>query len=223
MRSGRNSHISVHNTQYTPDSKGFTVPPSCIIAHPRWQNSELATYLKKRVKVIFMGDIGVSDFHPCTKCTAIFISESDLVYSNFLYKTRVSKLQNAHGFSEKLVLVEYNAKTQHMFMDIQNYVVLKAGLCIFPVESFSQASEILVNYVTSATHTPMKHSASLQMHDEDVLAIVREIKGIGDVKAKLLLNKFKTIQAIVNAEYVDLVSVLGESSAKSVKHSLSNV
>lgn len=213
-----------HNSSIcTPDSKSFTVPPSCIVAHPKWQSSELVGWLKKRVKVIFMGDLGVCDFHPHTKCAAIFISESDLVYSNSLYKTRVVKLQSAIGFSERLVFVECNEKTHHMFVDIQNYIVLDAGLRIFPVENCVQASEVLINYVNSAMRTPAKNQVPLVLHDADVLNVVREIKGIGEVRAKLLLKQFKTIENILNADYLDLVSVLGESSAKSIKHCLSNV
>ena len=210
------------NHNCTPCKNGLSIPSGFIVIHPRWITSDLAKLLKLKLKITFMDEIGAFDFLPSSNCCIIYITESDIISSLNNCKKKIAKLNNSLDFSEKYVLVDHTSITKEHFFAIQKFVVLECNMCIFPMESSSQVVELLEQSVRNIK--PNNHNFAAARHnfactDSGILATIQTLPEIGNSKAKLLLETFGSVEAIVYATEYDLAKVVGKSAAHNL-HSL---
>ncbi|XP_076811310.1 Fanconi anemia core complex-associated protein 24-like [Clavelina lepadiformis] len=209
-------------TQCTPIRRGLVVPPGNLVAHPKWKGSDLMQSVtgNSNTQVVFVGDIGVSDFHPSCYSSVIYITENDII-SNTDYKRRIAKLRNAFGFTEKHVLVDKTTLTEDKYISIQEIVVFDCDMNIFPVEGTQQAAEYLTQMVVQAMKTPGRNIYTFKCHelpckDTDILAVVESFPRIGKTKAKMLLETFGSIEGIADASISALSKLIGRSGAQTL-------
>lgn len=225
-KSLRKMQRSILQTQCTPVRRGLSVPPGTLLVHPRWKDANLLTHLKGKVTLSLMGEIGVADFHPSSHSCVIYVTEKDIV-SSTVYRRRIAKLCNAQGFHERCVIVDKTDVTCSQFMDIQKFVVLDCNMNIIAVDGSKEAASYLSQMVLFAMKTPSRNpflnkTANVAYTDAAILAVVVKFPKIGETKAKLLLEKFNSINGIVNASLGDLASLIGNSAAKQLHVFLSN-
>jgi len=204
--------------QCTPVRRGLFVPAGNLLVHPRWRDSELVAQVKEKVNIIFIGEIGVADFHTTSQSCLIYITEKDIL-SATNYKQRVAKLRNASGFQEKHVLVDKTELTKQFFAKLQDFVVLDCNMNLFPTQDFNDAAKILstmvLNNLKSVSNELMNQTCfSPRCTNTDLLTIVQNFPKIGDAKAKYLLEHFGSLSKLAEATIEQLTSVIGLSAAK---------
>ena len=203
---------------------GVSVPTGHCVVNSKWCNSDLASLLKPKVKTIFLGDIGIVDFYPSSNTSVIYLTEGELL-TDSCYKRRIVKLRNSVKVEKKYVFIEINQRTTHLMFELQKFVVINHKLNFFSVSGNEQAVSLLKQMIDLETRTNGKSLFSntynySQNIDQQVLSLVEKLKGIGSVKAKLLLQEFKTIENIFNASYFEIADLAGKSVAKKIKNTL---
>nr|CAB3244199.1 Fanconi anemia core complex-associated protein 24 [Phallusia mammillata] len=217
---------SYATTQCTPVRRGLSVPPGTLLLHPRWKDTDLVSHLKGKVTISVMGEIGVADFHPTCHSCVMYVTEKDIV-SSAAYRRRIAKLRNARGFQKRCVLVDKTDVTHFQFWDIQKFIVLDCNMNILGVDGCKEAASYLCQMVMSAMKTPSRNpfvgkTQGPAYTDAAILSVVLKFPRIGETKAKLLLEKFKNIENIVNASQASLTDVVGESAAKQLHRFFNN-
>ena len=203
------------------DDNTVVVPTGHIVANLKWQNTEIISHINKKVKVIFMSDIKNIDFFPSTTVAAIYIPESDLVIDNSVYKQRIYSFYRSHAPQNKIVLVEINNLTSHLFIGIQKLVVLDYKLKLICFSNLEEVASALQQFVSISM---MKSNifSNVIVHnrcfvDSNVLNLVNGFKGVGKSKALLLLQKYKTVKNILDAPLLELEKIVSSQSAKFIK------
>ena len=205
-------------TLNTPKKQGLVVPFGYVMSHLRWNGSELVANLKVKVNVAFANDIGVFDFLPSPSCCVVYITESDLIGNAINCKRRIAKLRNALGFSEKYVIVDKNDITNDYFESLQEFVVLECNMSIYPTNNINQVVNFLDQIVKTACKQNSQNSfistkQRLSCTDIAILSAVQKFPQVGSMKAKLLLEKFGSIEGIINASIKDLSKIVGDNAA----------
>ena len=218
--------MSIPLEQCTPRKQGLVVPCGFIVAHPRWTSSNLVKILKAQVNVTFMDEIGVYDFLPSSNCCMLYITENDIISSVSNYKRRIAKLSNTMDFCNKFVLVDKTEVTKENFLSIQELVVLDCNMSIFPVENVSQAVDFLFYFakvapISDNKAVSSKIKRSFSCTDSAILNSVQKLPQIGNTKSKLLLEEFKSVEAIINASASNLSKCIGKAAADQLKSFLS--
>lgn len=203
----------------TPHRDGGRVPPGGIVCHPRWKGTDAAKAMQGKVRIVFEDDAGIVDFHPSHDKAVVYVTEGDLLTSQ-AYRKKLAKLKKAEKM-KGIVLIDKTPITVQYYLEIQKFVVLELGLVLLPVTDQVEAGNLLVQMVNEENKSSCnpflfkpKRSVS---RDQAVLNTVQMIPKLGSVKAKSLLNRFKSIQRIQKASLEELSSVVGRANAQHVK------
>ncbi|XP_038070015.1 Fanconi anemia core complex-associated protein 24-like isoform X1 [Patiria miniata] len=202
----------------TPVNEGGRVPPGCIVTSQRWKGSELVNTLQGKLKVIMEDKLGVIDFHPSNEAGVVYISETDLVAGSG-YKQKLAKLRKANSL-RGVVVAERTPISEQYYADLQKFVSLELGLKMLFVVSQTEAANLLIQMVNEE-HKPHANPFLVkrrkQSIDAGVLATVHLIPNVGPVKAKVLLQRFRSIKGIGNASEQELTEVVGRTKASNIK------
>ncbi|XP_076072991.1 Fanconi anemia core complex-associated protein 24-like isoform X2 [Mytilus galloprovincialis] len=102
---------------------------------------------------------------------------------------------------------------------------MELGFSLIPVPSQKEAGTFLAQMVHVEGHketnpfTKKKRSTPL---DQALLASVKSIPKLGEVKSRMLLEKFGSLQAISKASIQELTAVVGKASAEHIRTFLGN-
>uniref|UniRef100_A0A672FKP6 FA core complex associated protein 24 n=1 Tax=Salarias fasciatus TaxID=181472 RepID=A0A672FKP6_SALFA len=189
------------------------VPPyGHVICCEKWRNSALVQSLRG-VKILFENELGVADFHLPNRTKVLYVSESDMVAANS-YKRKLVRFRNASSSFQQLVLVEQTVLSQQYFAAVQRFVSLDLGLALLPVGGQAEASQLVTQMVTGRSRdNPFGRRPPCQILEPAVLAAVRQIPGVGRVKALALLQSFSSIWEICSASPEQLERVVGRAAA----------
>lgn len=202
------------------DESTVVVPTGHIVANLKWQNTELISHINEKAKVIFMSDIQNIDFFPSSSVAVIYVSESDLLVDNSVYKQKIYNFFRSSTPLNKIVLVEINSLTNHLFSCIQKLVVLDYKLkliCFSNVEEVASALQQFVSISLMKTNVFSNAVHNKCFVDSNVLTFVNGFKGVGRSKALLLLEKYKTVKNILDAPLSDLQKIVPSQCAKFIK------
>ncbi|XP_076470300.1 Fanconi anemia core complex-associated protein 24-like [Babylonia areolata] len=191
------------------------VPVGHIVVSGRWRKTELVTALQKSVQVQFEDSLGVVDFHPASHVGVIYVSEADVVGCTG-YKRKCAKLRMANKV-RGVVLVERTAASEQYYENIQMVCGLEMGLAILPVTSPDHAASILVQMVAAEgkpDSNPFRRQPNSPNVDDAILTTLQTVPGLGSIKAKLLLQRFKSLHGISSATQQDLAQVVGTACAQ---------
>ncbi|XP_029952003.1 Fanconi anemia core complex-associated protein 24-like isoform X2 [Salarias fasciatus] len=191
------------------------VPPyGHVICCEKWRNSALVQSLRGGgVKILFENELGVADFHLPNRTKVLYVSESDMVAANS-YKRKLVRFRNASSSFQQLVLVEQTVLSQQYFAAVQRFVSLDLGLALLPVGGQAEASQLVTQMIlTEGRDNPFGRRPPCQILEPAVLAAVRQIPGVGRVKALALLQSFSSIWEICSASPEQLERVVGRAAA----------
>ncbi|KAK7114208.1 Fanconi anemia core complex-associated protein 24-like [Littorina saxatilis] len=207
----------VSQTQASQAVKGeLKVPVGQIVVSGRWKRTDLVSALQNAVQVQYEDSLGVVDFHPASYVGVIYVSEADIVGATG-YKKKCAKLRMANKV-RGVVLVERTTASAQYFADLQRVCGLEMGLMVIPVTGQEQAAGILVQMVhaegkqdNNMFRKPAKQAINL---DDAILATLQTVPKLGDIKARQLLAKFRSLHGISSASQQDLAQVLGQACAR---------
>ncbi|XP_013385866.1 Fanconi anemia core complex-associated protein 24-like [Lingula anatina] len=92
------------------------------------------------------------------------------------------------------VLAEKTSLSSQYFPALQKFAVLEIGLILFPVANQRAAGQLLWQMVVAEgkkSSNPFLSKALTSPLDSSVLNTAQLIPGLGDIKAKALLERFK--------------------------------
>ncbi|XP_050396415.2 Fanconi anemia core complex-associated protein 24 [Patella vulgata] len=194
------------------------VPYGHIVVSGRWRNTELMETLQSSIPVHFEDSLGVVDFHTSSYTGIIYISEADLI-SSTSYRRKLAKLRKANKV-RGVVIAEKTSVSQQYLSDLQRFANLELGLVLLFVENEQEGAKLLVQMVhvetRNASNLIMKKPKSINI-DEAILNTLTCVPKLGDVKAKLILQKYKSLKDICNAPVEDLSEIVGQACAKNIK------
>lgn len=204
--------------------QGLALPPGHVMVNPRWTGTQLLRFLKIKLTVLFIEVAEcIVDFYPSNQTAVVYLTESDILSLNDA-KRRIAKLRKTRGVAHR-VLYEKTAMTRQYFLELQKMIVVDCRMDIFPVANQNEASEFILKMVQQ-DQTPSKNPFRVKPHnrkspsDPAILQVVMLFPKIGESRAKLLLDKFKSIRGIMDASVQELGNVVGLAAAKSLKQFL---
>ncbi|KAI0228486.1 Fanconi anemia core complex-associated protein 24 [Lamellibrachia satsuma] len=209
------------NTSKSTFRPTSTIPHGHIITNSKWRGTELATVLQGQVNILYEDDLSLLDFYPSAGMGVVYVTEADVVTGGYTYRSKLAKLRKANTI-KVIVLVEKTEVSRQYFWPVQKFVVLELGLTLLPVTSQKEAANMLAALVHAENHprnnafigTAKRKAVSV---DEAVLASIQCVPKLGEVKGRLLLEKFHSILGVVEASEQELAQVVGPATASHVK------
>ncbi|CAM1310180.1 C19orf40 (predicted) [Pycnogonum litorale] len=197
---------------------GAPVSVGQIIVDFKWKDRLLTKTLQTLVKVTYNDDLGLVDFYPCNDAAAVFVSESDQL-SGSDFKRKLVRLAKAVNRKRVIVILEQTKSTSSEISSLQKFVTLELCLIAVVVSSEVEAAKYLAQMVSvEAQSTPNVFKIRSKPAGPDIrlLRSLCMVPSLGDKKARLLLEKFKSLRNICNASEEELMKVIGKGHAKTV-------
>ncbi|CAH1779124.1 unnamed protein product [Owenia fusiformis] len=207
----------------TQTQSGIGVPPGNIIVQNKWRCTDLVNKLQGTVNVLYEEDLGVLDFKPSNDNGVVYIAEADLVGA-INYKQRLVRLRKANNHIRGFAIVEKTPVSKQYFQAVQSFAVLELGLVVVQVTSQTEAANILIQMVLS--NNAKSHGNPFMAPrgvtgssvDLNILSSLQMIPKLGEVKAKALLETFKSIQGIESASQENLEKIVGKAGALHIRN-----
>ncbi|NXK55999.1 FAP24 protein, partial [Chauna torquata] len=198
------------------------VPYGHVIGNEKWRGSEVAQRLQGKIKLIFEDGLGLVDFHLSNRICILYISEADLVAGDD-FKRRLVRFRNASSLGG-IVIVERTQISDQYFLAVQKLVVLELGMVLLPVANQGEASQLIIQLVSSYVReqskdhnsNPFLRKQCSQLAEASVFRTVQQIPGVGKTKALLLLQQFGSIHRLCNASVEELELVVGQTVAQQI-------
>ncbi|KAG0722473.1 Fanconi anemia core complex-associated protein 24 [Chionoecetes opilio] len=187
-----------------------------------WRDTQLATLLTPLITLSYKEDLGEADFLPSHSAAVIFISEADIL-SGGGFRRRVVKFRQSLSLeAERRVVVAQNTPlTAQHFNTLQKFISIDLGLPVIPVQTLQETAQLLVRMVASEKKSQsnpfrirLRNTASQDL--QLLHSLTSCIQGLGVQKAKALLTRFGTLQALALAPLEALEGVVGKGIAVSV-------
>ncbi|XP_061696635.1 Fanconi anemia core complex-associated protein 24 [Syngnathoides biaculeatus] len=191
-----------------------------VVASEKWRDSSLVQSLKGGgASVLFESEPGAADFLLPDDSRVLYLSESDVVVAGGAYERKLLSFRTARGSFRRLVLVENTRLVRRDFWAVQKSAALELGLSLLPVGGQTEASRLLLQMVhADGKENPLRRrrvrSGTL---DAPVLGAVRQVPGVGRVKALALLERFPSIRQLCNADVAELEAAVGRAAAPSIR------
>ncbi|XP_074642846.1 Fanconi anemia core complex-associated protein 24-like [Tubulanus polymorphus] len=202
----------------TPKKPGSNIPNGHLILHPKWKGSKLQQVLQNSVNVLFQDHQTIVDIFPTSNIGVIYLTESDLA-TGTMYKQKLWKLRKSDTM-RGIVIAEKTTFSSQYYQPLQKLVVFELGLTLLPVTCQSEAAGLLINMCLldgKSNGNQFLQRRKQPPVDEALLNSVLLIPGIGDVKARMLLQKFHSLKGICDASVQDLSAILGNAPAQNIK------
>ncbi|KAL3877130.1 hypothetical protein ACJMK2_034883 [Sinanodonta woodiana] len=202
----------------TPVKSTLRVPVGHIILSGRWRNTDLSSGLQGCVNILYEDSLGLVDFHPASHIGVLYASEADLVFQGTL-RRKLAKLRKVNKV-QVIVLAEKTPSSTQYFQSLQKFVTLELGFVLLAVPGQQDAAGLLAQIVHTENHqdvNPFCKKRKASNLDQCLLTTVQSIPKLGEVKAKQLLEKFKSIQAICDASLEELSAVVGHATAAHIR------
>ena len=202
----------------TPAQATLNVPSGYIVVNSKWRGTDLSNTLQKNSRLLYEDNLGLVDFHPASHTGIVYAAEMDIVSQSAVLR-KLAKLRKANKF-QILVLAEKTSSSSQYYQGFQKFVSMELGFMITPVPSQNEAAGVLAQIVQNENRqesNPFIKKRRNENLDQAMLLTLQSVPKLGNVKAKLLLDHFCTLQAIAMASLQDLAQVVGKASAQTVK------
>ncbi|ESO86509.1 hypothetical protein LOTGIDRAFT_220534 [Lottia gigantea] len=199
------------------------IPLGHIVVSGRWRNSDLVEVLQSSIPVHFEDNLAVVDFYPSNYTGVIYISEADIVSSTG-YKRKLAKLRKANKV-RGIVIAEKSPVSEQYILDLQKFANLELGMVLLLVENQTEAAKLLIQMVHVEIKTdinPLMKKPKPCSYDEAVLNTLMCVPKLGEVKAKLILQTYKSLKDVCNAPTESLGNIVGMACARNIKKFFDN-
>ena len=154
--------------------------------------------------------------------------EADYIGGNRAYRRRLVKFYKACKNLKNTVIVVRTDLTSSDFGAVQNFSVLELDLPVIPISDLvGQLPQLLLQLIQTEPNRKKvnpfkfglpKNSTGVPQVDKDLILTLQTVQGLGDKKARALLNNFANIKEIAEASETDLAQIVGSGSARAVYH-----
>ena len=202
----------------TPAKATINVSPGFIIVASKWRGTELCSVLQGNIQILYEDNLGSMDFVPTNHMGVVFATEMDIVAQSSV-RRKLAKLRKENKL-QILVVAEKTVSNSQYYQNFQKFVVMELGFQITPVPSQKEAGGILNQIVQNEgrqENNPFNKKKKNENLDNALLETLLCVPKLGRVKAKQLLDRFCSLQAISTASLQDLAQVVGKASAQNVK------
>ncbi|KAJ8317851.1 hypothetical protein KUTeg_002942 [Tegillarca granosa] len=172
-------------------------------------------------QILYEDNLGMIDFYPSDHLGVVYISEADLVTGTG-YRKKLAKLRKANTVPIQVIAERTTTSCQYYF-SLQKFCMMELGFILVPVPSQVEAGSLLAQMVSSEGRqesNPFSKKRNPPSYDQALLNTVQCIPKLGDIKAKLLLEKFSSLNGIHKASKDELAAVVGKASAQHIKNFL---
>jgi len=147
---------------------------------------------------------------------------SDFI-SSMLNKRLINQLQNMQEIKNKMLIIEgienqelYNKESNLNENAVRGFllsIILHYNVPIILTNDYEDTAKfILVLSKKQSKETSLSLKRKSQDVNEQIRFIIESFPGVGPKSARKLLNEFKTIKNIINAEEEDLKKILGKKA-----------
>ncbi len=147
---------------------------------------------------------------------------SDFI-SSMLSKRLINQLQNMQEIKNKMLIIEgienqelYNKESNLNENAVRGFllsIILHYNVPIILTNDYEDTAKfILVLSKKQSKETSLSLKRKSQDVNEQIRFIIESFPGIGPKSARKLLNEFKTIKNVINAEEEDLKKILGKKA-----------
>jgi len=197
-----------------------TIPIGYCLINVKWKKSALSQSIGKILSVKYVDNLGYADFMPSSKKMVKFLSEAEIIEGIDALKIKVDKMQQEKKGIAVYIYLQ-SASTRQYFPAFQNELIIHRGAALVPLTSLSQIPQFLQQLqIADMRANPFdfdhKESESRLKIHSDILLSICKIPGLGEKKARSLLERFGKIKAISRATELELSTVLGTNLAKQV-------
>lgn len=198
-------------------------PNTPLVVALCWRDTQLGNLLKSLIPLSYREDLEEADFLPSSDTAVVFISEADIL-SGGGFKRRVVKLRQTNNISarRRVVLLQNTPLTAQHFNNLQKFISIDLDMPVIPVQSLKEAAELLSRMVASETKirnnpfcAPPKRNESQDM--QLMHSLTTAVPGLGSQRARALLARFGTLQALALAPREALEPVVGKATAALVQ------
>ena len=147
---------------------------------------------------------------------------SDFI-SSMLSKRLINQLQNMQEIKNKMLIIEgienqelYNKESNLNENAVRGFllsIILHYNVPIILTNDYEDTAKfILVLSKKQSKETSLSLKRKSQDVNEQIRFIIESFPGVGPKSARKLLNEFKTIKNVINAEEEDLKKILGKKA-----------
>ncbi|XP_063868468.1 Fanconi anemia core complex-associated protein 24-like [Scylla paramamosain] len=203
-------------------NKGGGASQTPLVVAPCWQDTQLAALLQPLIPLSYKENLGEADFLPSRNTAVIFITEADII-SGGGFRRRVVKFRQSSIISaeRRIVVLQNTPLTAQHFNNLQKFISIDLGLPVIPVQSLQETAQLLVRMVASETKiqsNPFRmRPRKMGNHDQQLLhSLTSVVPCLGMQRARALLARFGTLQALAEAPRSAMEEVVGRAAAASV-------
>jgi len=196
-----------------------------ILVSSKWSGSQLFTKLKAQsIEVgIDKSPNFVADFKLPGGCFVCIITEADYIGDCKSFKLSLAKFYKSYKNSAIVICVRTEASITD-FGAVQTFCVIELGLPLIPVGNLDQIPQLVTQLILTEPGrkkvNPFKFGLpkdqQVSSTDKNLIKILQTVPGLGDKKARLLLEHLPSLQLIVKADQDKLKKILGAGSANAV-------
>ncbi|XP_054918038.1 Fanconi anemia core complex-associated protein 24-like isoform X2 [Dermacentor andersoni] len=211
------------------------VPVGHIVIAERWAGSELHTALKSLLQTVVSDHLGLVDFYPSSDSAVLYITEADLL-SEHAIKRKIVKLRKRHELhlglrgcgleprqqnnaKKPYVIAEQAEALQEQYNNLQQFAVMELGIPVMAVHNQLEAAQLLAQMEaveSGEKQNPFLAPWRLPPLTSALATCLLRVPGLGEVKAKALLQKYHSLRAIASCSTEDLTKAVGPASATSI-------
>jgi len=158
--------------------------------------------------------------------SVLILTEPEFAGGNSLFKRRLAKFYSVKKGVDSVVVCVRSPQTQPRdFFAVQTFAVIELGLALIPIADnlerhLPQLLLQLLNVQDKKKKNPfklgLKAKAAAKGPLGEALGTLQSVPGLGENKAKALLEKFGSLQAVGEADATSLTPVVGHASANSI-------
>jgi len=160
--------------------------------------------------------------------SVLILTEPEYVGGNSLFKRRLAKFYSVKKGAESVVVCVRSPQTPPQdFIAVQTFAVIELGLALIPIaENLERHLPQLLVQLLALREKKKKNPFKLGVKAgastkrsgplAEVLTTLQCIPGLGDKKAKALLQEFGSLKAIAEADLASVTAVVGHASAVAI-------
>ncbi|KAK8785706.1 hypothetical protein V5799_007928 [Amblyomma americanum] len=214
-----NTSIRGQISQPTCDAirKDVRVPVGHVVIAEKWAGSELHIALKSLLQTVVSDHLGLIDFYPSSNSAVLYISEAELLNENAV-KRKIVKLRKNNA-KRPYVIAEQAAALQEQYNNMQQFAVMELGIPLIAVHNQTEAAQLLAQMEaveSGEKQNPFLVQRRVAPMGSSVTTCLLRVPGLGEVKARALLQKYPSLRALSLCTVDDLTKVVGPASAASV-------
>jgi len=185
--------------------------------HSRWRGSALARATSSLLTVKLVDTLAGADFQPAASLAVLLLGEREIVSGLGEVEARLGQL--GRGLRPYLLFLHTDLTAQYL-LNFQVRLVIQLGHVLVPINSKDQVPQLLqqLQQAEAARHPVLPRAppppSPVQTHTS-ILRAACALPGLGEVRARRLLETVGSLQGAARAEQSELSTALGPSLARS--------